>query len=233
MNYHFEDTLTARDCKRHIPHRFTLPDGSRQIDIHLRFAPFKVHGSQNMLTLTIFDSDRLPRRGTQIGRLAPRADQCRRGHAWLSAGRVAGRRVDRTDRHTHDHAGGATHLHPRHRHQPGQRRSAGISANLRPAGCAPSNARRRLVSRRFAQPHPPLRRRRTHVARAAAGGARGWAGLHLPHRSQYRFGVGGNGRICERRAIHGRRHRVDDILGARALPRRQGVDRLAGAPRHR
>lgn len=55
MNHHFEGTLTARDCKRHIPHRFTLPDGGGQLDVHLRFAPFKVHGYQNMLTLTLFD----------------------------------------------------------------------------------------------------------------------------------------------------------------------------------
>ena len=55
MNYRFEGTLAARDCKRHIPHRFTLVVDSGQIDINLRFSPLKVHGYQNMITLSLFD----------------------------------------------------------------------------------------------------------------------------------------------------------------------------------
>src|SRR5262245_910865 len=55
MLYHFEGSLTARDCRRHIPHQFVAHDGSRAIEIHLRFAPRIVHGMANMLTLTVFD----------------------------------------------------------------------------------------------------------------------------------------------------------------------------------
>ncbi len=52
---HFEGHLTARDCKRHIRHRFVVPANSRQMDIHLHFTPHYVHGITNMLTLTVFD----------------------------------------------------------------------------------------------------------------------------------------------------------------------------------
>ena len=55
MRYHFEHTLTTRDCKRHIPHRFGVPANSGQIDIHFRFTPYRVHDIQNLLTLTVFD----------------------------------------------------------------------------------------------------------------------------------------------------------------------------------
>jgi hypothetical protein len=55
MHYHFEGSLTARDCKRHIPHQFVAPDGSQAIEIRLRFAPYIVHGMANMLTLTVMD----------------------------------------------------------------------------------------------------------------------------------------------------------------------------------
>ena len=56
MHYQFEDTLAARDCKRHIPHPFGVPADSGQVDIHLHFTPAKVDGIQNMLTLTLFDA---------------------------------------------------------------------------------------------------------------------------------------------------------------------------------
>ena len=57
MYYHFEHNLTARDCKRHISHRFQVPPNSRQIEIHFRFAPYRVHNISNLLTLTVFDPD--------------------------------------------------------------------------------------------------------------------------------------------------------------------------------
>ena len=57
MQYHFEDSLTARDCKRHIPHPFIVPAGSEQIDIDFRFEPDRAHGVKNLLTLTVFDPD--------------------------------------------------------------------------------------------------------------------------------------------------------------------------------
>ncbi len=55
MHYHFEGRLTARDCKRHIPHSFAVPAGQGRIDLRLRFAPYRVHRMANMLTLTVFD----------------------------------------------------------------------------------------------------------------------------------------------------------------------------------
>jgi len=55
MQYHFEGRLTARDCKRHIPHSFVVPDDYGQMEIRFRFAPYSVHGIPNLLTLTLFD----------------------------------------------------------------------------------------------------------------------------------------------------------------------------------
>ena len=55
MHYHFEDRLTTRDCKRHIPHPFVVPAGSEQIDIDFRFEPDSAQGVGNRLTLTVFD----------------------------------------------------------------------------------------------------------------------------------------------------------------------------------
>jgi hypothetical protein len=55
MHYHFEGYLTARDCKRHIPHPFTVPVHSGELDICLRFAPYRVRGISNMITLSLFD----------------------------------------------------------------------------------------------------------------------------------------------------------------------------------
>jgi hypothetical protein len=57
MHYQFENRLTARDCKRHIPHQFQAPANSEQIDLHLRFTPSHVNGISNLLTLTLFDPD--------------------------------------------------------------------------------------------------------------------------------------------------------------------------------
>ena len=55
MDYHFEGHLTARDCKRYIPHEFAVPAGCGRIDIDFRYAPQRVHGIKNLLTLTLFD----------------------------------------------------------------------------------------------------------------------------------------------------------------------------------
>ena len=55
MRYHFEGDLTARDCKRHIPHPFTMPALCSALEIRLRFAPYHVRGIHNRITLTLFD----------------------------------------------------------------------------------------------------------------------------------------------------------------------------------
>ncbi len=55
MTVHFEGDLTTRDCKRHIPHAFTLPDDCEQLDIHFSFAPLRGQGIVNLVTLTVFD----------------------------------------------------------------------------------------------------------------------------------------------------------------------------------
>ena len=55
MHVHFEDTLTARDCKRHILHRVAVPQNSGQVHIGLRFGPYREQGIANLLTLAVFD----------------------------------------------------------------------------------------------------------------------------------------------------------------------------------
>jgi hypothetical protein len=55
MDYHFEGHLTARDCKRYIPHTFAVPAGCGRIDIDFRYGPQRVQGIKNLLTLTLFD----------------------------------------------------------------------------------------------------------------------------------------------------------------------------------
>lgn len=52
----FEGTLTARDCKRHLPHAFHIPPGAAGVALKLSFTPFRVHHLQNMITLTLFDA---------------------------------------------------------------------------------------------------------------------------------------------------------------------------------
>lgn len=56
MHYQFEATLSHLDCKRHLPHPFTVPADSGQVELQLHFTPAKVHDIQNMLTLTLFDA---------------------------------------------------------------------------------------------------------------------------------------------------------------------------------
>ena len=55
MHYQFDGSLTTRDCKRHISHRFELPPNDRQVDMHFCFSPHRVHGLTTRLTLTVFD----------------------------------------------------------------------------------------------------------------------------------------------------------------------------------
>jgi len=55
MNYRFADTLTERDVKHHIAHRFDVPMGCQRMRIRLHFAPHLVDDVKNMLTLTLFD----------------------------------------------------------------------------------------------------------------------------------------------------------------------------------
>lgn len=57
MRYQFEGSLTTRDCKRHIPHRFVAPANSGQLEIQFRCAPAWMQDMANMLTLTLFDPD--------------------------------------------------------------------------------------------------------------------------------------------------------------------------------
>ncbi len=55
MDYHFEAHLTARDCKRYIPHEFVVPANCGRIDIDFHYAPQRVQRIKNLLTLTVFD----------------------------------------------------------------------------------------------------------------------------------------------------------------------------------
>ncbi|MBN2393522.1 MAG: CehA/McbA family metallohydrolase [Anaerolineae bacterium] len=55
MDDHFEGHLTTHDCKRYIPHTFAVPAGCGRIDIDFRYAPQRVQGIKNLLTLTLFD----------------------------------------------------------------------------------------------------------------------------------------------------------------------------------
>ncbi len=55
QNYHFAGRLTTRDCKRYIPHEFVVPAGCGRIDIDFCYAPQRVQGIKNLLTLTVFD----------------------------------------------------------------------------------------------------------------------------------------------------------------------------------
>ncbi len=55
MEYHFEGRLTARDGKRHIPHRFAVPAGAAQVEICLRFAPAEGQDLSNLITLSAYD----------------------------------------------------------------------------------------------------------------------------------------------------------------------------------
>ena len=67
MHRHFEGCLTTRDCKRHIPHLFTVPVHGSELDICLRFAPYRVRGISNMITLTLFDPHGFRGAGHRVG----------------------------------------------------------------------------------------------------------------------------------------------------------------------
>lgn len=55
MERHFEGTLTARNAKQYILHRFELLPGSGRLALRLDFAPDRVYGIANLVTLTLFD----------------------------------------------------------------------------------------------------------------------------------------------------------------------------------
>ena len=57
MNQQFSVTLTAVDVKRHIPHPFIVPEHCTKVKIRLHYAPRRVSGMTNLLTLTLFDPD--------------------------------------------------------------------------------------------------------------------------------------------------------------------------------
>jgi hypothetical protein len=56
MQQQFAGTLTARDAKRHLPHRFLVPPGCGRVQIHLHFTPESFDQISNMVTLTLFDA---------------------------------------------------------------------------------------------------------------------------------------------------------------------------------
>jgi len=55
MNQQFTAALTAADVKKHIPHTFTVPENCTNVSIHFHYAPRRVSGMTNLLTLTLFD----------------------------------------------------------------------------------------------------------------------------------------------------------------------------------
>jgi hypothetical protein len=54
-DYHFSGQLTARDAKRWIALPFRVPAGARRLDLRLEYAPGRVHGIANLVTLSLFD----------------------------------------------------------------------------------------------------------------------------------------------------------------------------------
>jgi hypothetical protein len=63
----FEGVLSARDCKRHLPHPFPVPADCTQVEVLLQFSPGQVQGMSNMLTLTLFDANRFRGAGHRGG----------------------------------------------------------------------------------------------------------------------------------------------------------------------
>lgn len=55
MRVLFSGTLTSRDCKRHLPHAFSVPPGATDLTIDFAFSPHRAQGMLNLLTLTLFD----------------------------------------------------------------------------------------------------------------------------------------------------------------------------------
>lgn len=55
MHSHYSGRLTARDCKRHIPHTFAVPAGCERVVIDVAYEPAGSHGIRNLVTLTVFD----------------------------------------------------------------------------------------------------------------------------------------------------------------------------------
>ncbi|MBE0699468.1 MAG: PHP domain-containing protein [Anaerolineaceae bacterium] len=50
-----EHSLTVRDMKQNIPFTFQVPANTTQLSLHFTYAPIKVSGILNLLTLTLFD----------------------------------------------------------------------------------------------------------------------------------------------------------------------------------
>jgi hypothetical protein len=71
MNQTFTGTLTARDCKRHLPHAFTVPEGCQRVSVQLTFTPARVANIGNMLTLTLFDAQGFRGAGHRGGAVHP------------------------------------------------------------------------------------------------------------------------------------------------------------------
>jgi hypothetical protein len=57
MHHHVEGDLTTRDCKRHVPVRFTVPADCAAMDIRFHYDPYLVRDFTNLLTLTLFDPE--------------------------------------------------------------------------------------------------------------------------------------------------------------------------------
>ena len=59
MKIHIAGTLTYQQSKQHIPHAFTLPDGTTRLSIRLKYHPKRSAGQHhnNMLCLTLFDPE--------------------------------------------------------------------------------------------------------------------------------------------------------------------------------
>ena len=55
VRHTFEGTLTADDSKRYLNNAFEVPDGVERLELKLEFAPLRVSGIGNMLTLSVYD----------------------------------------------------------------------------------------------------------------------------------------------------------------------------------
>ena len=62
MILHIEGVLTTEDNHRHISHQFVVPEGATRLDIDFEYAPKRTEKYGNLLTLSLFDSQR--ERGT-------------------------------------------------------------------------------------------------------------------------------------------------------------------------
>ena len=236
MHYHFEDRLTTRDCKRHIPHPFIVPAGSEQIDIDFRFEPDGAHGVSNLLTLTVFDPDGFRGAGHRGGT----RHQVRIGSTAATPGYLPGPLP----------AGEWTVQIDTHMIMPGEPvrywLDVTISESAEATISAPASVMRSPGCRSLAAGRGPGWYRgdlhshtnhsdagTAHRGRAGRGGTRCGPRLRLPHRPQHDLRPARNGRVDHAGAARGRRRRADHLLGPRAVPRRARVGRLADSARRR